>query len=78
MYILILWSHLHLDLPSGHFITDILNTTLNAFIFYAMHATCHACLIFLDLITLIIIDLIEGKNYETLNYFFSITLLFLA
>jgi hypothetical protein len=70
MYILILCSHLHLDLPSDHFTSDILTKTLNAFIFYAMHTTCHACRMFLDLLTLITVDLIERKIYETLNYIF--------
>jgi hypothetical protein len=53
-FILILSNHLHLGLPSGLFPSAFPTHILYAFLFYPIHATCHAHFIFLDLIILII------------------------
>jgi len=51
--ILILSSHLRVDLPSGLLCSGFQIRILYEFFFCPMHATCHAHLILLDLITLI-------------------------
>jgi hypothetical protein len=59
--ILILSTHLHLGLPSGLFPSGFPTNILHKFFFSAIHATCPAQLILLDLIILIIL----GKEYNT-------------
>jgi hypothetical protein len=60
--ILILFTHLHLGLPSGLFLSGFPTNTLYAYLFAPIHARCAAHLILLDLITLII--LVLGEEYK--------------
>jgi hypothetical protein len=55
----ILSSYIHLSFASGFFPSGFLTKILYAFLIYFMHATWHAHLILLDMITVIIF----GKEY---------------
>jgi len=66
--ILILSSHLHLDLPSGLFPLGFPSKTLYAFLISPMRATCPTHLTVLGFITLIIF----GEAYKLLNSSYSL------
>jgi hypothetical protein len=59
-FIYMLSSHLRVGLPSGLFPSGFPTKILHPFLFYPMRATCHAHLIFLDMISLIIF----GEYYK--------------
>jgi len=54
--ILILFSHLHLGIPSSFFISGFPTKILYEFLISSIRATCPAHIILLDLITQIIFD----------------------
>jgi hypothetical protein len=71
IHILILSSHLCLDLQRGFLPSSFLTTILDTFIISPMHAICFVYLLLLDLITLVI----SGEQYKlwstSLCYFHS-------
>jgi hypothetical protein len=68
--ILLLFTHLHLGLPSGHFPSDSLADNLYAFLFSPNHSTFPAHLILLDFIILIILGEEHNIRSSSLCSFF--------
>jgi len=71
--ILILYSHLYLDLPGGHF-PSCFPPKVYAFLISSMHFECSASLVLVDLITLI--KCMKSTKYESCYMIFCIILLF--
>jgi hypothetical protein len=62
--IVILSTHLHLGIPSGHFPFGFPTNILYPFRFFPIRATCSAHLILLDLIILIVL----GEEYKSWSF----------
>jgi hypothetical protein len=67
--ILILYYHIHLDLPSCFYPFGFLTRNLYEFVNLPVHTTCPIHLIFLDLIVLILLPM--STNYDLVFVIFS-------